>query len=295
MNGRFARLMSGLAFSIALGSTSSFAQAPPPGIEEIVVVAQKREQVAQDIGIAVAAFSGRSLQERGVDQPEDLYQLIPNVNLQNNGGGGAFFQSFKRDFKEWAGSASIIHKPTGLFVWAGDSNSENNDIGAKGVYTGKAPPVMHAWDVAGGVSKNFFGPGATTMWGGYTKDQDGLGGFTRTTISSSVSGTASSYAVWDGEVSAGAFPGIPFLTEATSSETTKWYLAVDQAIDSAAMNVFIAYQHIDPEMTLVTQCDEFGVCGASSQRDYSTKGKLKKVPLTLDDFDVLFMGGRIQF
>ena len=182
----------------------------------------------------------------------------------NNGGGGVFFQGFKRDFKEWAGSASIIHKPTGLFVWAANSNSENDDIGAEGVFTGKAPPVMHAWDIAGGISREFVwngvGPGslgATTIWGGYTQDQDGLGGFTRTTVSSSLSGTASSYAVWDGEVSAGAFPGIPFTTEITSSETTKWYLAVDQAIDSAAMNVFIAYQHIEPEIKLVTRDPAF--------------------------------------
>ena len=204
--------------------------------------------------------------------------------LVNNGGGGVPNQGFKRDMKEWAGTASIIHKPTGLFVWAANSNSENNDIGAVGVYTGKAPPVMHAWDVAGGISKAFFSPGATTIWGGYTQDQDGLGGFTRTTVSSSVSGTASSYAVWDGEVSAGAFPGIPFKTEITSSDTTKWYLAVDQAIDSAALNLYAAYQHIEPEIKLVTRDPSF-----------SPTGKLKNVPIDLDDFDVFFMGGRIQF
>ncbi|HEY9183179.1 MAG TPA: TonB-dependent receptor plug domain-containing protein, partial [Gammaproteobacteria bacterium] len=62
---------------------------PPMAIEEIVVVAQKREQLIQDVGIAVTAFSGRNLRERDIDQSEDLYQLIPNVNLQNNGGGGA--------------------------------------------------------------------------------------------------------------------------------------------------------------------------------------------------------------
>ncbi len=70
----------------------ALAQAPPeasPAIEEIVVVAQKREQLIQDVGIAVTAFSGRNLRERDIDQSEDLYQLIPNVNLQNNGGGGA--------------------------------------------------------------------------------------------------------------------------------------------------------------------------------------------------------------
>jgi iron complex outermembrane recepter protein len=70
----------------------AFAQAPreaPPAIEEIVVIAQKREQSIQDVGIAVTAFSGNSLRERDIDQSEDLYQLIPNVNLQNTGGGGA--------------------------------------------------------------------------------------------------------------------------------------------------------------------------------------------------------------
>jgi iron complex outermembrane receptor protein len=85
------RLLPTVFVAVILGPLAA-AQAPPPRsplIEEIVVVAQKREQLAQDIGIAVNAFSGRSLRERGVDQPEDLYELIPNVNLQNNGGGGA--------------------------------------------------------------------------------------------------------------------------------------------------------------------------------------------------------------
>jgi predicted porin len=204
--------------------------------------------------------------------------------LVNAGGGGVPFQSFKRDIKEWAGMASIIHKPTGLFLWGANSNSEDADIGAKGVFTQKGPPVMHAWDIAGGIHRDFFAPGATTIWGGFTQDQDGLGGFTRTTVSSSVSGTASSYAVWDGEVSAGAFPGIPFETEITSSETTKWYLAVDQAIDSAALNLFMAYQHVEPEIKLVT-----------TDPSFSPNGKLKNVPIELDDFDVFWMGGRIAF
>jgi hypothetical protein len=188
--------------------------------------------------------------------------------------------------------ASIIHKPTGLFLWTANSNSEDDTIGSStGVFTGKGPPVMHAWDIAGGISREFVwngvGPGslgATTIWGGFTKDQDGLGGFTRTTVSASVAGTAANYAVFDGEVSAGAFPGIPFATEITSSETTKWYLAVDQAIDSAALNLYAAYQHIEPEIKLVTRDPAF-----------SPTGSLKNVPIALDDFDVFFMGGRIQF
>ena len=98
--------------------------------------------------------------------------------------------------------ASIIHKPSGLFLWGANSNSEDDTIGSKrftstGVFTGKGPPVMHSWDIAGGISREFVwngvGPGSlgpTTIWGGYTNDQDGLGGFTQTTVSASVAGTA---------------------------------------------------------------------------------------------------------
>lgn len=178
----------------------------------------------------------------------------------------------------------MLHKPTGLWLWGANSNSENNDIGAEGFITGKAPPVMHSWDIAGGIYRDFFAPGKTTIWGGYTWDSDGLGGFNRTTVSSSVAGTASSYAVWNGRITANRIPGIGFDTEITSSETNKWYIAVDQAIDSAAMNLYMGYQHIMPDISLVTNSLAF-----------SPKGKIKNVPIALDDFDVFFTGGRIQF
>jgi hypothetical protein len=186
--------------------------------------------------------------------------------------------------KEWGGTASILHKPSGLWVWAGNSNSQDDDIGAAGFITGKAPPVMHAWDIAGGIHRNFFAPGKTTIWGGYTSDQDGLGGFNRTTVSAASAGTAANYAVWNGRVAANRIPGIGFDTEITGSETNKWYVAIDQAFDSAALNLFVAYQHITPEISLVT-----------NNLAFSPTGKIKNVPIELDDFDVLFMGGRIQF
>ena len=63
--------------------------------------------------------------------------------LVNNGGGGVPNQGFKRHLKEWAGMASIIHKPTGLFLWGANSNSENDDIGAEGVLHQEGP-ACHA-------------------------------------------------------------------------------------------------------------------------------------------------------
>ena len=73
--------------------------------------------------------------------------------------------------------------------------------------------------------------------------------------------------VWDGRVDAfnlasrsGQFiPGIDVPSEITGAETTKWYLAVDEAIDSTAMDLYMAYQHIEPEIDLVSRFDRDGV------------------------------------
>ena len=43
------------------------------------------------------------------------YEKYRDENIQNSGGG---LNGFKRDIDEWAGSASIKHKPTGLFFMA---------------------------------------------------------------------------------------------------------------------------------------------------------------------------------
>src|SRR4051812_45812616 len=86
----FQRVVSVLAGALCAAPFAAAQQPAESGaIEEIVVVAQKREQNEQDVGIAVTAFSAANLRERGVDQPDDLAELIPNVNLQNTGGGGA--------------------------------------------------------------------------------------------------------------------------------------------------------------------------------------------------------------
>ena len=53
-----------------------------------------------------------------------------------------------------------------------------------------------------------------------TQDQDGLGGFTRTTEfppRPDPPAPLRPMPVWDGQVDAGAFPGIPFKTEITLS------------------------------------------------------------------------------
>jgi iron complex outermembrane recepter protein len=53
------------------------------GLQEVVVTAQKRAQNVQEVPIAVSAFSGAELQERGVTQISQLANYTPSVQLTN--------------------------------------------------------------------------------------------------------------------------------------------------------------------------------------------------------------------
>ncbi|GAB2195943.1 TonB-dependent receptor [Sessilibacter sp. MAH4] len=52
-------------------------------LEEVVVTAQKRQQSAQDVSIAVTAFDSSSLEKLGVNQPADIALHTPNLNVKN--------------------------------------------------------------------------------------------------------------------------------------------------------------------------------------------------------------------
>ena len=56
-------------------------------LEEIVVTAQKREQSIQDVPIAITAFQGSELLDRGIDGVVQLQDITPNLRI-NQGFGG---------------------------------------------------------------------------------------------------------------------------------------------------------------------------------------------------------------
>jgi iron complex outermembrane recepter protein len=78
------------AIALALTGVShlAFAQQPAAphgdndsGLEEIVVVAQKREQKLVDVPIAISAFSSKKLDDAGIRTAEDLASFVPNLTL----------------------------------------------------------------------------------------------------------------------------------------------------------------------------------------------------------------------
>ena len=48
-------------------------------LEEVVVTAQKREQSANDVGIAINTFTGEQIRELGVLSAEDIAMYTPGL------------------------------------------------------------------------------------------------------------------------------------------------------------------------------------------------------------------------
>jgi iron complex outermembrane recepter protein len=57
------------------------AEAPDSGIADIVVTAQKRSQVLQDVPVAVSALAGDELEARGVSETSDLQGFVPSLQI----------------------------------------------------------------------------------------------------------------------------------------------------------------------------------------------------------------------
>jgi len=61
----------------------------PTGVEEVVVTAQRREQVAQDVGIALSVLGADDLKARGVSNVNQLQNATPSLDIEPAFGSGA--------------------------------------------------------------------------------------------------------------------------------------------------------------------------------------------------------------
>src|ERR1700693_4721018 len=58
------------------------------GVEEIVVTAQKREQLSQQVPIALTAITADNIKFRGIDQLSDLAMQVPGMQYAEDQVGG---------------------------------------------------------------------------------------------------------------------------------------------------------------------------------------------------------------
>lgn len=80
-------ITAGLLFGALLVPTSTIAQIETVAqIEEVIVTAQKRAEVLQEVPIAISALSNEALTRANVSTIDDLSNAISGINVQNIGG-----------------------------------------------------------------------------------------------------------------------------------------------------------------------------------------------------------------
>lgn len=78
-------LLAAAGLSALLSATAAAAQDAPASteVEELIVTAQKREQAAIDVPMALTAYSGERLQALGVEDFADLSKMTPGFEVQD--------------------------------------------------------------------------------------------------------------------------------------------------------------------------------------------------------------------
>ena len=64
-------------------------------IEEVLVTARRREESLQTVPIAISAFGGEALQQRGVDSIQNLNAVAPNLSVMGGGNSGESQATFR--------------------------------------------------------------------------------------------------------------------------------------------------------------------------------------------------------
>jgi len=78
--------------------TGAYAQAQQNvsgAIEEVLVTARRREESLQDVPIAISAFGGENLQQRGVESIQNMNAIAPNLSVMGGGNSGESQATFR--------------------------------------------------------------------------------------------------------------------------------------------------------------------------------------------------------
>jgi hypothetical protein len=145
------------------------------------------------------------------------------------------------DRRQWLGSASVMHVPTGLFIAGAYVNYAFRGINANerfGGVAGAGPsrPDIPLWWVDAGIQRNWTGWGNTTVYGEWGRFDDGTVGLLAATAYPGL-----------GPGGAGVFLAGSVVLD---SEVEWWGAGVVQSIDAAAMDLYLAYRHYGADATI---------------------------------------------
>lgn len=176
---------------------------------------------------------------------------------------GTTGSSSDSDCSQFAGSVSVLHSATGLFVNAAAGVKKDDLIADIPLYANPAvtpDDEQTFWAVQGGIEKKWNSLGKTTVYGEYY-DYDG--GANNRLIEA-------------------AFAGVAGVNAAVLSTDLQMYgFGLAQGIDAAAMTLYVSYRHVEGGLT------------ASRLTANAADGTVNAVDL--EDLDLVFAGGIIKF
>jgi hypothetical protein len=188
------------------------------------------------------------------------------TNSAISGGGGYPHQNFRQDGQLFQVGASVLHVPSGLFVYGLYQRDEEDGTQFKnfnfntGRISDSAANETDVWYVKAGIKRAWMPAGATVIfgeWGQYNDQFRGICGLPGNTIGSAfggnpfVGGNAFCFTTLPvGVASNGNAINAGALV--TGSEVQRWGIGVVQEIDSAAMHLFARWQHLDLDLDAVS-------------------------------------------
>jgi len=140
------------------------------------------------------------------------------------------------EVKAWGAGLSLLHVPSGLFAqghyMAAEFSCNGTGAAAQSGYWGQAVDCKkdaNQWLVQAGITKNWFGPGNTALFGEYSKSTDW----------GAVKGAGRGFAGQAGSVD---------VLGVTDTELTVWGIGITQNIDAAATELYLNYRHFSADI-----------------------------------------------
>jgi hypothetical protein len=208
------------------------------------------------------------------------------TNAVAAGGGGAPFQGYKKDADIFQVGASILHVPSGLFVYGLYQREENNGTQwlalTQNGFVNSAANENDVWYIKAGIKRAWMPAGATVIFGEYGRYEDQFAGLCG--IPFGDDGNACIFNLATGVNNNGTAILTP--TSITGSEVDRWGVGIVQEVDSAAMHLFARWQHLEVDIHGVQAF-------VDDEGDLVTDGT--RVKGSFEDLDIFQVGGVIFF
>jgi hypothetical protein len=218
-------------------------------------------------GFRIAAGIGyENVTDRQTSASAVTIPTTPSITI--GGAGPADLAVAEPEVHAWGGGLSVMHVPTGLFVQGHYMTADyscNGSSAAVSQYWGQSVDCKsdaNQWLVQGGISKNWFGIGNTSLYGEYSRSNDWG-------ASSLASGRSYSNA---------SIPGATAVSGVTSTSLRVWGIGIVQNVDAAASTLYLSYRNFSADVDCASACITGG--GPS---------------LATDDFHAVIGGAVVRF